>query len=98
MLPVQLQGLHKALPQTHEEVQRPAQKDDLPLQLPALGEPGHRLVHHGLENGGGQILLAPALVEDGLNVALGEHAASGGNGVDPGVLQAQFIQFIGGDI
>ena len=37
VLPVQLQGLHKTLPQAHQEVEGPAQKDDLALQLAGPG-------------------------------------------------------------
>ena len=87
VLLIQLQGLHEPLPQAHEEVEGAAQKDDLALQLPALSEAGHRLVHHRLENGGGHVLLPPALVQDGLDVALGKHAAAGGDGVDLLMLQ-----------
>ena len=95
---VQLQGVHKALPQAHEEVEGAAQKDDLALQLPALGQPGHRLVHHGLEDGRGHVLLPPALVQDGLDVALGEHAAAGGDGINFLVLQGQGVQFLDGHV
>ena len=77
---VQLQGFHKALPQAHEEVEGAAQEDDLALQLPALGQAGHGLVHHRLEDGGGHVLFPAALVQDGLDVTLGEHAAAGGDG------------------
>ena len=79
-------------------MERPAQKDDLSLELPALGEARHRLIHHGLEDGRGHVLLPPALVEDGLNVALGEHAAPGGDGVDLLVLQGQFVQLVDGNV
>ena len=75
-------------------MERTAQKYDLALQLPALGEAGHRLVHHRLEDGGGHVLLPPALVEYGLDVALGEHAAPGGDGVDLLMLQAQPVQLV----
>ena len=95
---VQLQSLYKALPQAHEEVEGAAQEDDLALQLPALSQAGHRLVHHRLEDGGGHVLFPPTLVQDGLNVALGEHAAAGGDGVDLLVLQRQFIQLVDGDV
>ena len=94
MLLIQLQGLHKPLPQAHEEVEGAAQKDDLALQLPALGEAGHRLVHHRLEDGGGHVLLPPALVQDGLDVALGKHAAAGGDGVNLLMLQREGVQLI----
>ena len=79
---IQLQGVHKALPQAHKKVEGAAQKDDLALQLPALGQTGHRLIHHGLEDRGGHVLLPPALVQNGLDVALGKHATPGGDGVD----------------
>ncbi len=80
VLGVQSQGLHEPFPQAVEKMQRPAQEDDLALQGAALGEAGHRLIHHRLENGGGHVFLSPALVEDGLDIALGEHAAAGGDG------------------
>ena len=94
MLPVQLQGLHKTLPQAHQEVEGPAQKDDLSLQLPALGEAGYRLVHHRLEDGGGYVLFPTALVQDGLDIALGEHTAAACNGVDLLVLQGEGVQLV----
>ena len=79
---VQLQGVHKPFPQAHEEVEGAAQEDDLAGKLPALGQTSHGLVHHRLEDGGGHVLLPAPLVQDGLDVALGEHAAAGGDGVD----------------
>ena len=75
-------------------MQGAAQKYDLSLQLPPLGQPGHGLIHHGLENGGSHVLLPPALVQDGLDVALGEHAAAAGDGVDLLMLQGQCVQLL----
>ena len=98
MVLVQLQRLHKALPQAGEEVERTAQEDNLPLQLPPLGEAGHSLIHHGLKNRGRHILLAPALVQDRLDIALGKNATAGGDGVYFFVLQGEFIQFGDGHI
>ena len=98
MVCIQLQRLREPLPQPPEEVERPAQKDDLSLQLPALGQAGHGLVHHGLEDGGGHVLLAPALVQDGLNVALGEDAAAGGDWVDLLMPEGQLVQLVDGDV
>ncbi|MPM55754.1 hypothetical protein SDC9_102551 [bioreactor metagenome] len=89
---IQLQRLDKALAQALEEMQRPAQKDDFPRKGPSLGQAGHRLIHHRLEDGSGDILLAPALIQDGLNIALGEHAAAGGDGVNFLVPQGQLVQ------
>ena len=93
-----MQGVHKPFPQAHEEVQGAAQKYDFALQFPALGEAGHRLVHHRLENGGGHVLLPPALVEDGLDVAFGEHAAAAGDGVNFLVAQGELVQLVHGDV
>ena len=98
VLLVQFQSGNKALPQALQEVQGTTQEDDLALQLTALGQAGHRLVHDRLEDGGGHVLLAPALVQDGLDIALGEHAAAGGDGIDLLMLQGQLIQLINGHI
>ena len=74
MVLVQMQGLHKPLAQAQARKWKgTAQKDNGALELPALGQAGHRLVHHRLKDGGGHVLLAPALVEDGLDVAFGKH-------------------------
>ena len=98
VVPIQLQRLNEPLPQAHEEVQRTAQEYDFSLQLPALGETGHGLVHHRLEDGSGHVLFPPALVQDGLNVALGEDAAAGGDGIDLLMLQRQAIQLLNGHV
>ena len=95
---VQLEGVHKALPQAHQEVQWAAQKDDLAFQLSALGQAGDGLVHHCLEDGCGHVLFPATLVQDGLDVALGEHAAPAGDGVDLLVLQGQLVQLVAGDV
>ena len=75
-----------------------AQEDDLALELPALGQAGHGLVHHRLEDGGGHVLFPAALVQDGLDIALGEYAAAGGDGVDLLVFQRQLIQLVHRDV
>ena len=62
MLIVQMQRLLEPLAQPLEEVERTAQKGHLALDLPALAEAGHGLVHHRLEDGGGHILFPAALV------------------------------------
>ena len=95
---VQLQGLHESFPQPHEEGQGTAQEDDLALELTALGEACHGLVHHSLEDGGRHVLLPAALVQDGLDVALGEDAAAGGDGVDLLVAQGEGVQLRDGDV
>ena len=95
---VQRQRLDEALPEAHEEGQRPAQEDELPGELPALGEAGHRLVHHRLEDGGRDVLPPSALIEDWLDVRFGEHAAAGGDGVDLFMFEGEFVQLRDGDV
>ncbi len=98
VLCVEPQGLHEPLPQALEEVERPAEEDDLPGQLAALGQTGDGLIDHGLEDGRSDVLLPPALVEDGLDVALGEDAAAGGDGIDLLVAEGQLVQLAHGDV
>ena len=79
---IQLQRLLKALLQTLEEEQRAAEKQHIALDLAALRQTGNGLVDDGLKDGGGYVLLARALVEQRLNIRLGEYAAAGRDGVD----------------
>ena len=52
------------------------------------------IVRHRLEDGGGYVLFPTALVQDGLDIALGEHAAAACNGVDLLVLQGERVQLV----
>ena len=95
---VQLQGLPEPLPQSLAVIQRAAQEHDLGLDFPPLGQTGDGLVDHGLIDAGRHIGLAGALVQKGLNVALGKDAAPGGDGVQPHMLQAGPVHFLHGHI
>ena len=76
-------------------VQRAAEKTYACLRsCAALRQPGDGLVHHGLIDAGGHVLLARALIEQRLNIALGENAAARGDGVDARVLKAQQRPFL----
>ena len=75
------QGLVKALAQHRAEGQRPAQIQDVALDGAALGQAGDGLADHRLVNAGGDVLRPGALVDEGLDVALGKNAAAGGDGV-----------------
>ena len=75
------QRLVKALAQHRAEGQRPAQIQDVALDGAALGQAGDGLADHRLVDAGGDVLGPGALVDEGLHVALGEHAAAGGDGV-----------------
>ena len=78
--------------QAGEEIEGPAEEDDLPLDLAALGQPADRLVGDGVENAHGDVFLLRALVEERLDVALGEDAAAAGDVVDGFRLVGEGVQ------
>ena len=75
------QRLVKAAAQHRAEGQRPAQVQNVALDGAALGQAGDGLADHRLVNAGGDVLRPGALVDEGLDVALGKNAAAGGDGV-----------------
>ena len=52
----------------------------------SAGQSADGLVHHRLKNGRRQILLCGPVVNQGLDIGFGEHAASGGNGIKGAVI------------
>ena len=58
----------------------------------AAGQAGDGLIHYRLEDGGRQILLGGALVDQGLDISLGKHAAACGDGVQGLVIFGVLIQ------
>ena len=90
---IQLQRLLKALLQTLEEEQRAAEEQHIALDLTALCQTRDGLVDDGLKDGGGYVLLARALVEQRLDVRLGEHAAAGSDGVDALRALRELVEF-----
>ena len=95
---VQPERLLEALLQPLEEEQRPAEEEHVALDLAALREARDRLSHDRLKDGGGHVLLARALVEEGLDVRLGEHAAARGDRVDALRVQRELVQLGGGHV
>ena len=75
------QRLIKALAQHAAEGQRPAQIQDIALDGAALCQTGNGLVDHRLVDAGGDILRARALIDEGLYVTFGKHAAAGRDGI-----------------
>ena len=94
----QLQRPDKGLFQLRQEVQRSAQKGHTAPDGLAAGQAGNGLVHHGLENRGRQVCLGGTLVDQGLDVRLGEYAAAGGDWVDLLVVFRLFVQLPGIDL
>ena len=88
----------KPFPQTLAVVQRTAQEHHLAVNFPALCQTGNGLAHHGLINAGGYVGFVGALIQQGLNIGFCEHAAAGGDGVQPGVLQAGCVHFFHGHV
>ena len=91
----QLQRADKGLFQLRQEVQRPAQKGHAAPNGLAAGKAGDGLVHHRLKDGGGQIGGGSALVDKGLNIGFGEHAAPGGDGVQLPVVRRRVVKPLG---
>ena len=77
------QRLDKPFLQFRQEGQGPAQKGDVPLDFPALGQVADGLVHDGLEHGPGNILPGRAIVHQGLDIRFGKDATAAGNGINP---------------
>ena len=95
---VEMKRLRERLPEAFEKVERPAEEEHLPLDAPALREPGDRLIDDRLEDGGRDILLARALVEKRLDIRFCKHAAAGGNGIDALRLQRKLVHFGNADV
>ncbi len=78
----QLQRADERRLELGQEVQRTAQECHVSADGLAAGKPRDRLIHDRLKDRGGKVGLRCTLVDEGLNVRLGEHAAARGNGVD----------------
>ena len=91
----QLQRADKGLFQLRQEVQRPAQKGHAAPDGFTAGKAGDGLVHHRLKDRGGQIGTGSALVDERLDVGLGEHAAPGGDGVQLLIVRRRVVKALG---
>ena len=92
------QRLVEAVPKLGEEGQRAAQVHHVSGDLPPLGKTGDGLPRHGLEDAAGDVLLASALVQQGLDVRLGEHAAAAGDGIAALVVPGEGLQLLHGHV
>ena len=75
------QRLVKALPQALGEGQGAAQIQNVALDRPSLRQTRDGLIHHRLIDALGDVGGFGPLIDEGLDVALGKHAAAGGDGV-----------------
>ncbi len=89
---VQMELPYEGSLQLCEKVQGTAEEGHVAADRLSLRKAGNGLNDHGLENGGRQILLPRAVVDQGLDVGFGEHAAACGNGIKRIVMPRIFIE------
>ena len=82
----------EAAAQLGEVLQGTAEKRHVALDGVTAGQARDGLRDHGLEDGGGHVLGAGALVEQRLDVGLGKDAAAAGDGVDLRGALGQLVQ------
>ena len=88
----QLQRADKSFFQLRKEVQRPAEKGDAAADRLAAGEAGDRLVDDRLKDRRREVRLCGALIDQGLDIRLGENAAPGRNRIDLPVIRRGGVQ------
>ena len=91
----QVQRADEGLFELRQEVQRAAEKSDAAADGLAAGKAGDGLVDDGLKNGGSQIGQRCALVDERLDVRLGEHAAARGDGIELVIVCCGAVQPLG---
>ena len=92
VLPVQLQRADKGSLQLRQEVERTAQERHMSPDGFAAGQAGDSLIDHRLKDGGSQIFLCGAFIDQRLNVRLCKHSASGGNGIEGLIIFCIFVE------
>ena len=95
VLLVQVEREVEAVAQLGEILQRAAQEGDVAADGTAARQARDGLGHDGLEDGGGHVLGAGALVEQRLDVGLGKDAAAAGDGIDGGGVGREFVKAAG---
>ena len=78
----QIQGADKCRAQLREEMKRSTEKRNIAADRLAACQTTDGLVDNRLENGGGQILFGCALIDEGLDIRLGENAAARRDRID----------------
>ena len=88
----ELQRANKGFFQLGQKVQRTAQKGHTAPDGLAAGQTGDGLLHHCLEDGGGQVGFCGALVDKGLNIGLGKNTAACGDRIDLLIIDRLLVQ------
>ena len=92
MILIQLQRPDKGRLKFREEMKGTAKKGYMPPNGLAAGKAADGLVYHRLKDGGGQILLGSALVDQGLDVGFGKDTAPGRNGIEGVIAFGVFVE------
>ena len=98
MFVIQLQRFPECRAQSLTVVQGTAQEHDFSSDAPPLRQPGDGLAGNSGINAGGNVFLGGTLIQQWLDVGLGEYAAPRGDGVDARVAQAQLVHFLNGQV
>ena len=88
----QSQRTDKGVAQFRKKVKGAAQKSDVAADRFTAGQAADGLVDDGLKDGGGDIFFRRALIEKGLNIGFGEHAAAGSDGIDYLIVFCQLVK------
>ena len=81
--------------QLAHEKQRAAEKHDGAFDRPTACQSGDGLGGDGLEDGRGEVRLGRAIVDERLEVGLGEHTATGGDRIQGRVLLRHVVEALG---
>ena len=92
MLLVQVEREVEAVAQLGEIPQRAAQEGDVAANGTAARQARDGLGHNGLEDGGGHVFGAGALVEERLHIGLGKDAATASDGIDGGGVGRELVE------
>ena len=95
VLLVQVEREVEAVTQLGEILQRAAQEGDVAADGTAARQTRDGLGHDRLEDGGGHVLGAGALIEQRLHVGLGKNAAAAGDGIDGGGVGRELVEAAG---
>ena len=92
VLVIQFQRADERGAQFGEEMKRSSEKGNVSADRFAAGESADSLIHNGLENGRRKVFLGSSVVDQRLNVGLGEYTAAGRDGIKRLVMLCIFVQ------
>ena len=88
---VKLERFAESLAELREVLKRAAEEGNMAANRTTAGQAGDGLRYHTLENGGGDVFLLGAFVEQGLHVGFCEHAATACDGIQHGMVLGKLV-------